>query len=590
MRSIDFLALVTPSDDLVAHAAIAHVAATAGLTERVLVGPLAFYGAPGNPPLLLPEAGGLVWGTLFAPDSARVQAIDIQTHESWTQSRGATLVDRYWGSYLALLVEARTATVVRDPSGFIPCYRYDRGGAVLLASNARLLADTGWMSGAIDWGEVASQLQYYSLRTARTALLDVSEIVPGSACTIGSQGSAARTLWSPARYAQGWDRRASLGDGAKVVRRAVLAAVDAQSRQFARPLVQLSGGLDSSVVTAALAAAGSQAICVTFRGGAADLDERGYARAMAAKAGFPLIERQLDLSLIDLTRSVAKDLPRPTGRSFSQADDLQARALAAELGCDAFFTGGGGDNVFWYQNTVSPALDRLRCAGPAGALATLWDLAEMCGVTRGTALGISMRKLVQPRPRPWPHDLTFLAPELGQLVKENDHPWLPEDASMLPGVRAYVRGLIQMQDHFEYYGRAEHAPILAPPLAQPVVEACLGVPSWLWCEGGHNRAVARAAFADLLPPEIAYRRTKGGFNSFNHQLLERQRGLVREMLLGGHLGRNALINTSAIEAVLEGERPVSDSIAGRLLRLVSIEAWLQCWGAGGARSARQRRY
>ena len=34
-------------------------------------------------------------------------------------------------------------------------------------------------------------------------------------------------------------------------------------------------------------------------------------------------------------------------------------------------------------------------------------------------------------------------------------------------------------------------PLYSPLLAQPVVEACLTIPSWLWFEGPHNRAIAR---------------------------------------------------------------------------------------------------
>src|SRR3546814_18791962 len=43
---------------------------------------------------------------------------------------------------------------------------------------------------------------------------------------------------------------------------------------------------------------------------------------------------------------------------------------------------------------------------------------------------------------------------------------------------------------------------------------CLSIPTWQWVRGGRDRAVARAAVADLIPALIAQRRTKGGPTGF----------------------------------------------------------------------------
>jgi asparagine synthase (glutamine-hydrolysing) len=121
--------------------------------------------------------------------------------------------------------------------------------------------------------------------------------------------------------------------------------------------------------------------------------------------------------------------------------------------------------------------------------------------------------------------------------------------------------------------------VLAPLLAQPVVETCLAIPSWLWCRDGRNRAVARAAFEDLLPGRILARGTKGGFDGFTHALFLRNRAVIRELLLGGCLAERGLLDLPAIESLLGEEARTSNLLANRLLRLVSVESWLRSWAA-----------
>src|SRR3546814_18425449 len=69
-------------------------------------------------------------------------------------------------------------------------------------------------------------------------------------------------------------------------------------------------------------------------------------------------------------------------------------------------------------------------------------------------------------------------------------------------------------DLIELYPRSTAAPQITPLLSQPIVELCLSIPTWQWVRGGRDRAVARAAVADLLPALIAQRRTKGGPTGF----------------------------------------------------------------------------
>ena len=97
------------------------------------------------------------------------------------------------------------------------------------------------------------------------------------------------------------------------------------------------------------------------------------------------------------------------------------------------------------------------------------------------------------------------------------HPWL--DA---PEQRASRQGRPHCDDpSSSAQPRAEpgrHLPVCNPLVSQPVVEACLSVPSWAWREGGRDRALVRRAFAGTLPAAVSTARVKGTPGRFAAQL------------------------------------------------------------------------
>jgi asparagine synthase (glutamine-hydrolysing) len=149
----------------------------------------------------------------------------------------------------------------------------------------------------------------------------------------------------------------------------------------------------------------------------------------------------------------------------------------------------------------------------------------------------------------------------------------------MPGKAAHVRAIGTLSNHLEGHGRASFAPVLFPLLSQPIVEFCLAVPSWRWCEGGENRALARRAFADRLPTCVIERRSKGAFDGFCARLFDRNRALVSALLLEGELAGQGILDRTAVEAAIRNPAP-SGELVMRLLALVDAEAWLQSWSDG----------
>jgi asparagine synthase (glutamine-hydrolysing) len=540
--------------------------------ERLLV-----LGAPEAPHIVIADGAGLVWGHLFDRHGGERR----QTLAGTTDLGGGAkeFLRRYWGGYAALCATADGMTVLRDPSGVVPCYHAQVDGVQILTSRPQLLVEAGLMRAEIDWTIVVQGLAYRDLRPTRTALRGISELQPGMAARLTPGRIDTNCAWSPWQFtgpeSELADRTAAIGAVGETARMCIAA----WGRAFQRPIAEISGGLDSAIVAAGLKLAGCMPACLTFEPAQGDPDETPYARAIADHLGVPLEAVPLRITDIDLMRSQAYQLPRPSARNFAQALDRPNRELAAKIGADAFFSGGGGDNVFCHIQSTAPVIDRFRRQGLGrGLFETIDHVAQLAHCSSWNVARVAARRMIRGAgAERWPSNTRYLSPQaLDRLPFPDGHPWVDAPPDALPGKRDHVTALIAIQNHLDGLERIGVAPIISPLLSQPLMEVCLAIPSWLWCDGGNNRAMARAAFRDVLPASVIARRSKGAFDAFAGQLLDANRALLREMLLDGLLARERLVDIDAIERDLGPTLPASDAIV-RLLSLADVEAWSRTW-------------
>lgn len=533
---------------------------------------LTVLGEANAPRLDLPAKGGIAWGHLFdRMTSARLY------DPTGLENPVDRIIARYWGGYLLVRATSQGVELFRDPSGAIPCYRARVDNAEIFTTRIALLADAGLLAPEIDWTIVAQAMVYRDLRPARTALRGIDELMPGCHASIRNGEVRVRTLWSLWATAMPELEITSQGEAVERVRRVATSCISAWGKCFGRSVVELSGGLDSSIVAAALAQSGSTPACITFASVEGDPDETPYARAVADHLGLSLEVLRADLADVDVRRTSAHDLPRPAARAFAQAHDAQLRAFAARNGTDAFFSGGGGDNVFAYLRSVLPAIDRMRC-GEGSVLATIGDIASLTDVSLWRVVLALVRRSVRLRAaHRWMRNTQFVGEAvLRDLPFPQGHPWVEAPPPILPGKRVHGHSMIVIQNHLEGFDRLQDAPILSPLISQPLVETCMGIPTWLWCADGMNRSTARKAFAGLLPSMVIERRTKGAFDAYSTRVFAANQGAVRDMLLGGALAGQGLIDIERVAAAFSpGGASRTDML--RLLDLADVEAWVGAW-------------
>lgn len=531
-------------------------------------GDLAAQGVPGD--------RGAVLGSAFPLGSAA--ALDARLHHAAPGLDSArSFGERYWGGYIAILRDIVRGGfgVTRGTFGNVPCYYARSGGAVLLASDLDMLSKAGWVAGPINWERLRDYIVFRDLPVPATCIDNVTELRGGTLLSSAEGKPTIEDIWSPWDHAGRSHWHAGRGEAERAVHDAVMLATRASMQRASRPLLMLSGGLDSSVLAASIAAQGRDFVGFNLSSGGFG-DERRYAALVAERTGARLVEAAWDVALVDVTASAAARLPNPAARNFMQGTNCLLDKAIAQTGSDLVVDGGGGDNVFCSLQSVGPVLDALlqgrsmrQTASTALSIAQLAEV-SVSKVAQGAIRRLRRRSAAYR----WHRADGFFRPEVVEGLSQPWHPWLERPSDIGIGSAAHVGLIVAAQGWAESNDIGGRVPRVSPLASRPVAEACLQVPSWWWFMDGRNRAIARAAFRERLPAEIVDRRSKGSPDTHVAELLEANRPVIRAMLLDGRLRANGLLDASALSGALDDPAGVRSGDITQIMRLVDVEAWL----------------
>jgi asparagine synthase (glutamine-hydrolysing) len=271
--------------------------------------------------------------------------------------------------------------------------------------------------------------------------------------------------------------------------------------------------------------------------------------------------------------------------------------LAERRSATALFSGSMGDCVF---GRVEPPLAAAEYVQHHGARRHLFRVAYDVALRERLSVWRVLRSAVYAglvkRPRgPWSHyryekSRSSVNSYLhGRMVTQEAisryeleyprfvHPWLQQAEQLPIGKLVSIAILTQEAPYEVPFVCRTDPPIVRPLVGQPLVECSLRIASFLNVTGGWDRAIARLAFADTLPKEIVRRNTKGSPSQTIREVIDKNVPLIREMLLGGILVKERLLDPKQIEAALPIMPTKEVATRMALMQHLFTEAWLRHW-------------
>ena len=335
---------------------------------------LAFNGEVYNFRTLRAELAGL--GVRFLEQSDT--EVVLRAYEHW----GERCVEHLDGMFAFAIWDPRTEKVfaARDRLGIKPFYYHARPDVFVFASELKALSARGDLRLEVDQAAFESYLRLQYIPAPASIFKRVCHLLPGHTITATRDGLHVTRYWRPRPITRG---SRSIQDEAKDCTARLALAVESHLVADVPVGALLSGGLDSSVIVAHMAAHGPvRTFSIGFEGGPR-FDERAGARL--ASTHLKTIHRDRLVTDADAVRGV----PAIVSRMDEPLADFAALPtfFVAEMAAQdvkVVLTGEGADELFggyrryWKERVFAP-LKRLRARYQATHLFTDAEIRHLIG-------------------------------------------------------------------------------------------------------------------------------------------------------------------------------------------------------------------
>jgi len=447
-------------------------------------------------------------------------------------------------------------TLARDPFGIKPlCWSRDEHGLSFASEAAAIAPDRP----RIDLDALVERMAFQVPLSDRTLMNGVRTLPPGSILTADRSGRIEQRRWHEVTFDP--DEGPSEAEWAERLRAVLRRAVRISLRSDVPLGVTLSGGLDSSLVTA-LAATENGTKPTAFTGYFEDgpeYDEREHARRAAAEAGVRLVEIPIRPEhLVDHLAELAVMLEGPIAGVGSLPQLVVAGRAREEV--TVLVTGQGGDEIFGGYARI-----RIACLAAEGrldpdrlppGLTAYRPLVDHLLAGNGASLADRYFRLVFRG-----GGLTEL---LGDAIRERFSAYdaraafgdvfRTEDRDAFHRMTSYERrvllpALLHVEDRVTMARSLEsRVPLLDPAL----VALAARIPSRVAFGDGELKRILRIAADGIAPPSAVARRDKMGFPvPLGRWARGPLRSFITERLNDGPLVSEGILAPGAPERLLE---------------------------------------
>jgi asparagine synthase (glutamine-hydrolysing) len=517
----------------------------------------------------------------------------------WYAAEGPACLSRVIGMFAFAIWDAsrRRLFLARDHFGIKPLYYTVSGAAFAFASEIKALVGDGGLRAELDPAAFADYATFQFTLGEKTLFKGVHKLLPGHHLTIEPGSDPVVQKYWDVNFEV--DTKPSEAEFQERLRELLHDSVRLQLRADVPVGAHLSGGLDSTTVTALAAATGVSPFH-TFSGGFTDgpeFDETRYARIASQATGsvhhevFPTAA-----NFVEWMPKLAYAMDEP-GAGPGLFPQYAVSKLAAEH-VKVVMGGQGGDEIFGgYTRYLIAYLEACIKGGIEGTQedhryivtfeSILPNLQQLRGYEpmmrhvfseglfespekryfRLVDRSADLRDAIDPEVWDGGHyrpfdafQAIFDAPECHSLINKMTRFDLK---TLLPA-------LLQVEDRTSMAVSLESR---VPLLDHRIVELVASMPPMVKFKGGRSKHVFREVVAGLVPGEIYHRRDKMGFpvplNRWYRQ--EPVRGFMRDVLLGSAARTRGLVRRDRVEAMLDDEREYGRGLWG----LLNLELWAQ---------------
>ena len=536
---------------------------------------------------------GAVFGSLFRtaqlgrslPRASNISDEEVSRLQS---SLGGTVISDFWGSYVLFLRVESTLVAITDPMSSVPCYYASEEGVTFLFSHLEKCWFLNKSRYSINYPFVAMMLAYDKVQTGETGLNGVKELPAGHRLRICGREQTIDCVWDPRSYA--CDALAgSVDDMVEVLRDTTTSVVRSWQSIFDRVSINVSGGLDSSIVLACLKDCTEPSELTAFHhlSNSRDPSEWNYAELAAKHVGSSLIPVSFDANE-EIRGLEQHPLTTRPHRMFAGHNLLTAVGDQEFRLGDAIFTGQGGDHLFLHTSSPLLFADYALATNRAenkwlGELISAARLSQQSiwSVLKQTVpycFGRKPRSPIVDRIKSRSTAVTHEIVEAADFVTHLPD-WVKKPSGLPPEKFNQVCGLyhlVHVRESLDWNGRRD---IIHPLASQPLIELCLNIPTYILCAGGRSRGLARMAFKGAIPDEICNRMTKGDTSHHFIDFIRSNKAKIGDALLNGQLEAHGLISRDDIYRFLHQDQFVFETFGRMVLTYYAVEAWLHVWNA-----------
>lgn len=528
------------------------------------------------------------------------EGLESAGHVFYTRSDTEVIVhlyERYGGDFMthlrgmfaiALWDGARRRLIlVRDRLGIKPLYYVETAEGLAFASELKGLLCLPWVTRQFDPEGVLHYFKFGYVGESHAIFRGVRKLEPAHVAEYDGGRVTVRRYWDlPPPDAPPLDL--------KTIREELLPRLEEAVRLRLVSDVPigafLSGGVDSSTIVALMA--GLKADLRTFTIGfrESQYDESRYARAFAQKLGAEHHELIVEPSDLSLVETLVWHQDEPFGDQSMIPTYVVSRLASRHL--KVVLSGDGGDELFGGYTRYQVDLRRsIVDLVPVAVRQTAYDLAEkfLPGTFRGKNL---LRNLSLARADRYIHSISYFPeawepglwhPEFYRGVLEGTPtPAYLEALSrgetgsfserlMRLDLRTYLPGDILAK--VDRMSMANSLEARVPFLDHPFVEFVQRIPSSLKLGRDGGKRIFKELVARLLPREILERPKRG----FGIPLDIWFRGTlwddVREILLDRRTRERKILNTHAVEGLIEAARSGRSERVQQVWMLLVFEIW-----------------